>query len=339
VSNNIIDFSREITIIVVIKTFKRRRNVKFRTVQGCVVASLLLMTLAACERKSEVAPAGQEGTEMAPLPVVNYAEVLSNGFLSERPLILQFATAEGITREDLFRYRWYVDGAVVDGAAGTALEPQYFRKGSRVEAEITPSDGQRQGRPFRTAAVTIRNTPPVMTAATLKPAPAYAGDTITVAAEARDHDGDAVQFRHQWFVNNVAVAGGESGSFPTAGLKRKDAISAEVTPFDGEDKGQPMTTGFVVLANRTPDITSAPPSGLQNGVYSYQVQAKDPDGDKLSFSVVSGPQGMIIDPSTGLLRWQPQGVTGRQEMRVKIAVEDAEGAVAYQEFSLNLDLK
>jgi hypothetical protein len=140
-------------------------------------------------------------------------------------------------------------------------------------------------------------------------------------------------------VNNSSVPDGVNGSFPTTGLKKKDSIAAVVTPFDGEDKGQPMTSGFIVLSNRTPDITSAPPSGLQNGVYVYQVRAVDPDGDQFTYALVSGPQGMTIDRSSGLLQWQPPAVTGRQEMSVKIAVEDAEGAIAYQEFNMNLDLR
>ena len=310
-------------------------------VHGLAGVMLLLMLVPGCPRDSSktAAPGGQAEQAGGPLPTVNYAEIMSNGFLSDRPLNIQFATVEGMTQVERFRFAWYVDGIPVDTVTTNVLEPQYFRKGSRVEADIIPMDGQQQGKPFRTKAVTIKNAPPVMTAAALRPAPAFVGDTITAAPEATDRDGDAVQYQYQWMVNNSSVPGGATGSFPTTGLKKKDAIAAVVTPFDGEDKGQPMTSGFLVLSNRTPDITSAPPSGLQSGVYVYQVRAVDPDGDQLSYALVSGPQGMTIDRSSGLLQWQPPAVTGRQEMSVKIAVEDAEGAIAYQEFNMNLDLR
>jgi hypothetical protein len=38
---------------------------------------------------------------------------------------------------------------------------------------------------------------------------------------------------------------------------------------------------------------------LADGVYLYQVAAKDPDGDKLTYSLLKAPQGMTINPSTG----------------------------------------
>lgn len=306
---------------------------------GALLILVILSSVLACKRDTKTAVPGGTDEQATGLPTVNYGEILSNGFLSERPLTIQFSTVEGMNQIERFRFKWYIDGIVVDTVTGNVLEPQYFRKGARIEAEIVPIDGQQQGTAFRTKPVTIKNSPPVMTAAALRPVPAFVGDTITAAPEATDRDGDAVQYQYLWMVNNSSVPGGENGSFPTAGLKKKDAIAAVVTPFDGEDKGQPMTTAFVVLSNRTPDITSVPSSGLQNGVYVYQVGAVDPDGDALSYSLVSGPSGMTIDRSSGLIRWQPEPVTGKQEMSVKIAVEDAEGSIAYQEFNITLDLK
>ena len=300
--------------------------------------ALLLPLAAACTREKEgqVAADG-EGGPGRPLPRITYAEIVSTNLTAEGPLTVQYAAQEGAS--DLVIIRWYVDGAVVGEAAGNMLEPQHFKKGSTVAAEIVPTDGTRSAAPFRTAAVTVRNSPPAMTSAVLRPVPAFAGDTLTAVAEATDRDGDSIQFEYKWLVNGNAAPGGENGSFPTAGLKKKDTIAALVTPSDGELRGKALTTDYTVLSNRAPNITSSPPSGSQNGVYVYQVKANDPDGDQVAYSLASGPSGMTIDRSTGLLRWQPPAATGRQEMSVKIAVEDAEGGVSYQEFSMNLDLR
>jgi hypothetical protein len=39
--------------------------------------------------------------------------------------------------------------------------------------------------------------------------------------------------------------------------------------------------------------------------YVYQVSASDPDGDTMTYGITSGPQDMLIDPSTGRIMWIP----------------------------------
>ncbi|MCG8650679.1 MAG: putative Ig domain-containing protein, partial [Pirellulales bacterium] len=55
------------------------------------------------------------------------------------------------------------------------------------------------------------------------------------------------------------------------------------------------------------------------GVYSYDADAFDPDGDTLTYALVSSPVGASIDPATGLLTWTPQA-TGTFDLL--ISVED-----------------
>lgn len=38
--------------------------------------------------------------------------------------------------------------------------------------------------------------------------------------------------------------------------------------------------------------------------YAYDAEAIDADGDILVYSLVEYPEGMTIDPSTGLIEWQ-----------------------------------
>jgi hypothetical protein len=274
-----------------------------------------------------------------PLPVVNFAEIVSPNPTSENALSLQYSTVSGETRPEYFKFKWYVDGTIVDGVDVNVLEPNNFRKGSKVEAEVIPTSGKRLGSPFRTKAVIIKNAPPIVTSASLRPVPAFAGDTISVSAEATDRDGDTISYEIQWLVNSASAAGNEQGQLNTAGLKKKDRISAMVTPFDGEERGTPYPTNYLALSNQSPDITSVPPSSLQNGVFVYQVTANDPDGDPVTFSLVAAPPGMTIDKSSGLIKWDPPAVQSKQQVTVKIAADDGDGGVAYQEFSINLEMR
>ncbi len=116
------------------------------------------------------------------------------------------------------------------------------------------------------------------------------------------------------------------------------AIAVTVTPSDGEAAGKPVISEIIALMNSAPQITSTPPTAVENGVYSYQVTASDPDGDRLVYSLDKAPQGMTIDAGSGLIRWEPQAQgAGRQEIPVKIKVDDNDGGTVFQEYSLFLE--
>ncbi len=64
--------------------------------------------------------------------------------------------------------------------------------------------------------------------------------------------------------------------------------------------------------------------------YSYQVNAADPDNDTLTFSLMNEPEGMTIDPGTGLIEWTPTG-TQSGWYTATIKVEDGRCGEATQQ--------
>jgi fibro-slime domain-containing protein/RHS repeat-associated protein len=69
--------------------------------------------------------------------------------------------------------------------------------------------------------------------------------------------------------------------------------------------------------------------------YVYDVDALDPDNDPLTYSLLDGPEGMAIDPVTGLITWSPgPGVTGSETVTVR--VEDGRGGIDDQTYTLNV---
>jgi len=60
------------------------------------------------------------------------------------------------------------------------------------------------------------------------------------------------------------------------------------------------------VTNGVPLITSTPVlSASENAAYNYNVDATDPDGDTLIFSLISNPSGMSISSTSGLISWTP----------------------------------
>ncbi|MHB1351665.1 MAG: putative Ig domain-containing protein, partial [Desulfobulbaceae bacterium] len=60
-----------------------------------------------------------------------------------------------------------------------------------------------------------------------------------------------------------------------------------------------------------PRISSSPgyhPNAYWGTPYKYQVTAEDPDDDVLTYTLLQGPEGMTIDPNSGLLEWTPLGI-------------------------------
>ncbi|SPD75284.1 exported hypothetical protein [uncultured Desulfobacterium sp.] len=85
-----------------------------------------------------------------------------------------------------------------------------------------------------------------------------------------------------------------------------------------------------------PRITSSPKTWANWGEpYFYQLQAEDPDLDALAYSLPTAPQGMTIDPSTGLIQWTPSGSQGGT-YPVKVRVQDGRCGDDSQEFYIRV---
>jgi choice-of-anchor A domain-containing protein/RHS repeat-associated protein len=72
--------------------------------------------------------------------------------------------------------------------------------------------------------------------------------------------------------------------------------------------------------------------------YLYPSQAVDPDGDPITYSLVSGqfPTGMVINETTGKITWNPRlDQTG--EFNVSVKASDGKGSFALQSFTVTAE--
>lgn len=70
----------------------------------------------------------------------------------------------------------------------------------------------------------------------------------------------------------------------------QEAASTNITP----------TNHAPVFVNFNPPI-----KGRVNQLYSYDLNAIDADGDNVTYGISSGPTGLFINPTTGLVQWTP----------------------------------
>ena len=201
-----------------------------------------------------------------------------------------------------------------------------LNKGDTVQASFVSGD-----REVRSNTVTIENSPPQITAAKLLPESFKPGDMLNVAVTTSDPDGDEVTLSYAWTLNGEPAGSGPRIEQP---VRRGDHFSVTITPYDGTDYGNPVVIDRDIR-NMPPVIEDSRNYTFQNSVYSYQVRATDPDGDRLVYSLEAAPQGMTINPATGLVTWPVPG-DFRGEKSATIKVDDGNGGTATYEIRVTI---
>jgi len=108
----------------------------------------------------------------------------------------------------------------------------------------------------------------------------------------------------------------------------RHGLGRSATGIDGfRRQGTVFTAAYdlppdLVPGAQPPLVTSVPLPGVaMGGDFKYTIQAKDPDGGKLTFALIKGPDGMSVDPDTGQVQWRA-GFVGAP---VQIAITGGQG--------------
>lgn len=179
------------------------------------------------------------------------------------------------------------------------------------------------------------NSPPRIVEVTTTVEKSVRQGAITVHAAAEDADGDPVEFRYQWLINGEEDPFLQESTLPADSYAKGDRIRVRVTPFDGQAEGKAYLSPPLATPNAAPLITSQPPLSFQAQVYTYQVEASDPDSTELTYRLNDPPAGMTVSAG-GLISW-PLAEVEPGEYKIAIVVADPEGDTATQEFSLTLE--
>lgn len=293
----------------------------------------VLLLLPGCGDKQGESPAAPAFTRLDPPSATAPAApqdaaravILPERPLVNTPLVVAFqgqGASTGIS--------WLRNGEPIANAGGEGLVVGNFAKGDTVTAVV------RVGKNEYRASVVIGNSPPRVKQVAFRDGAIYAGRPVELLAETEDPDGDPVTLTYRWTLNGEENVIGEAAILPADNVRRGALIGFTVTPSDGETEGDPFQGSAFEVPNAPPGITSQPPRELNSTIFRYSVKAVDPDGDPIRYSLESPVDGMTIDAATGVMVWPLVGVAAG-EYKIRIVVEDAAGATAYQEFSLTLN--
>ncbi|MCW8999177.1 MAG: putative Ig domain-containing protein, partial [Kangiellaceae bacterium] len=103
------------------------------------------------------------------------------------------------------------------------------------------------------------------------------------------------------------------------------------------NKVGPIRLDITLNANQAPTITTTPdPDAVVSQQYIYDVDASDPEGDSLAYSLNAAPNGMTIDSVSGVINWTPvSNQVGSQN--VTVVVTDSVGNTGSQSFVIEVD--
>jgi putative Ig domain-containing protein len=310
-----------------------------------VIAIAIALACAACGGGSSDTPdaTSAPAKSFGAKPAGNVEPVIERAELEPNPAGAGDAMSVQVHARDDDRDRlhtsveWYRNGVRLPDVTANVVESGTFSRGDRVYAIVKVSDGQHEVSRASNE-ITIGNSPPKVRSISIGPAHATAGDVIEAQANVQDVDGDSFELSYRWYKNGKPVDGATSSRLNPGIAHRGDKLAVEVSANDGNGETDWVRSPEFTLGNAEPVITSQPGYEMgPTGTYSYDVVAKDADGDApLKYELVSGPPGMTIDDASGAVSWNvPQDA--KPSNSVEIAVTDGFGGKATQRWVLSVD--
>ncbi len=158
--------------------------------------------------------------------------------------------------------------------------------------------------------------------------------TLELVLSGLDVDGDPLAYVIVLDPDSGVLEGSAPNLTYRPSLGFEGEATFEFVVNDGQLGSLPaLVTIDVKDANKAPTIvTPAVVSSVLGEEYHYDVDATDPNiDDVLTYSLITQPDGMTIDASTGLVQWQPSnayvsGLTGPNTFCSVPIVRDAAGA-------------
>jgi hypothetical protein len=201
---------------------------------------------------------GRKGMQVSLAPTTDYNIVLNYGYQDP----------EGDPESGTI-IRWFVNGWL-NGSFNewTSIPSLYTRKGQYWHAVVYPSDGYDSTYPmgpYVTNILPIENTPPVVSNVTISPVNPTGGDDLYVDYDHFDLDEDDLAMskttQRWYFFNNVSGLW-EYSSIDSFYLSSQYTSKGQfwycnVTPNDGDDSGNTVSSNIVQIGNTPPSASNA----------------------------------------------------------------------------------
>jgi len=121
-------------------------------------------------------------------------------------------------------------------------------RGNIIKVRVIPSNGIIKGIPYDTDEIVILNSAPYISGVSLSPDSPDSNSTLVVSYAFGDRDGDDDQTEIRWFNNGVAITTlNDSYQVNASNLVSGDSWYAELTPYDGQNRGITVRTSTTII--------------------------------------------------------------------------------------------
>ncbi len=221
-----------------------------------------------------------------------------------------------------YSFQWKKNGNALLNETGPKLNlatPGNGDKGDAITCVVTITDSTNNTDTRTSDEVTVQNSAPVVTSATINHKHPLSYYTLTAGAKTTDADGDLLTLTYQWNKNGSPLAGETNSTLDlsTSGNGDDgDNISVTITAHDGsltDPDSAPVTSDAVPVGNVQPQILYVRPSNATNKVgdkrlFSIQVEDDNEVNDIITTELLINTQlnvtngaDLIYSTSSGLL--------------------------------------
>ncbi len=177
--------------------------------------------------------------------------------------------------------------------------------------------------------------PPRIVSLKLLPVSPRKGDELHVEVEAERNSDAPVTFSYQWSVNGD-ILNTEDGPNLKMPFVKGDKVVVTITPEEAGVQGVPLIQ-TTIIGNSPPVVSPAlTDATIAGNHYSGKIQAQDPDGDPLTYTLLEGPKGMTVNQKTGVITWDFQPEDAGMHT-LSISVKDNDNAEVIMSLPLKLE--
>lgn len=173
---------------------------------------------------------------------------------------------------------------------------------------------------------------PFVRSVRIKPAEPTRLDTLEIDVDAVDPDRKRIELTYEWSVNGVRVYGVNKPALPLEDHARGDVVSVVVTASDGTHQVEVKSDPYTIV-NANPQFEGKPTE--MKKIEGTRLEATDPDGDTVTFTLSGAPTGLTLD-SRGVLHYAGSETEPGGKYTLKIVAEDGHGGAATLELPLTL---
>ncbi len=168
---------------------------------------------------------------------------------------------------------------------------------------------------------------------TFEPSKPTTNDDVTVSVEVTDADDDPIDLDYQWSKNGRRVLHLTRETVPSKEFAKGDVLTVEITAADREEEVVRDSDPLKII-NAVPTFISDP-RNLRK-IHGFKVEADDPDGDRLKYSLKGAPRGMTIDARSGVLSYEGSPDEPGGDYTVSVIAADPSKAQARWQFALSV---